>query len=63
MDRPVIHRSGGIDDLRHLRLKALLDEIVRDGGPRLMTGLNGDHHTPTAGLDGGSLIPEGPWSW
>jgi len=33
-ERPGIHRSESIEDLHHLRLMALLDELVRDKGPR-----------------------------
>ena len=54
--RPGIHRSDSIEDLHHLRLMALLDELVRDKGPRQAAAdLDVDHRTLTASLDSGQL--------
>ncbi|MYC37823.1 MAG: hypothetical protein F4X66_13065 [Chloroflexi bacterium] len=51
-----IDRSGSIEDPRHLRLMALLDELVRDKGPRrAASDLDVDHRTLTASLESGRL--------
>ena len=55
-ERPGIHRSESIEDLHHLRLMALLDELVRDKGPRQAAAdLDVDHRTLTASLESGRL--------
>ena len=55
-ERPGIHRSESIEDLHHLRLMALLDELVRDKGPRRAAAdLDVDHRTLTASLESGQL--------
>ena len=55
-ERPGIHRSESIEDLHHLRLMALLDELVRDKGPRQAAAdLDVDHRTLTASLESGQL--------
>ena len=55
-ERPGIHRSENIEDLHHLRLMALLDELVRDKGPRQAAAdLDVDHRTLTASLESGQL--------
>ena len=47
---------GGIEDLHHLRLMALLDELVRDKGPRRAAAdLDVDHRTLTASMESGRL--------
>lgn len=54
--RPGIDRSESIEDLHHLRLMALLDELVRDKGPRQAAAdLDVDHRTLTASLESGQL--------
>ena len=51
-----IDRSESIEDLHHLRLMALLDELVRDKGPRRAAAdLDVDHRTLTASLASGKL--------
>ena len=51
-----IDRSESIEDLHHLRLMALLDELVRDKGPRRAAAdLDVDHRTLTSSLAGGKL--------
>ena len=51
-----IDRSESIEDLHHLRLMALLDEQVRDKGPRRAAAdLDVDHRTLTASLESGRL--------
>ena len=55
-ERPGIHRSDNIEDLHHLRLMALLDELVRDKGPRQAAAdLDVDHRTLTTSLESGQL--------
>ncbi len=55
-ETPGIHRSESIEDLHHLRLMALLDELVRDKGPRQAAAdLDVDHRTLTASLESGQL--------
>ncbi|MXZ90424.1 MAG: hypothetical protein F4Z05_02965 [Chloroflexi bacterium] len=55
-ETPGIHRSENIEDLHHLRLMALLDELVRDKGPRQAAAdLDVDHRTLTASLESGRL--------
>ncbi|MCY3692324.1 MAG: hypothetical protein OXH30_10035, partial [Chloroflexi bacterium] len=55
-EKPGIHRSDNIEDLHHLRLMALLDELVRDKGPRQAAAdLDVDHRTLTASLESGQL--------
>ena len=55
-ERPGIHRSESIEDLHHLRLMALLDELVRDKGPRQAAAdLDVDHRTLAASLESGRL--------
>ncbi|MDE2781283.1 MAG: hypothetical protein OXI91_16640 [Chloroflexota bacterium] len=45
-----------MEDLRHLRLMALLDELVRDKGPRRAAAdLDVDHRTLTASPESGRL--------
>ncbi len=45
-------RSGSIEDLHHLRLMALLDDLVRDKGPRRAAeDLDVDHRTLAASLE------------
>ncbi len=51
-----IDRSGSIEDLHHLRLMALLDDLVRDKGPRRAAAdLDVDHRTLAASLETGRL--------
>ena len=51
-----IDRSESIEDLHHLRPMALLDELVRDKGPRRAAAdLGVDHRTLTASLESGRL--------
>ena len=51
-----IDRSGSIEDLHHLRLMALLDDLVRDKGPRRAAeDLDVDHRTLAASLETGRL--------
>ncbi len=53
---PGIDRSKSIEDLHHLRLMALLDEQVRDKGPRrAASDLDVDHRTLTSSLESGRL--------
>ena len=53
---PGIDRSKSIADLHHLRLMALLDELVRDKGARkAAAGLDVDHRTLAASLESGRL--------
>ncbi len=53
---PGIDRSESIEDLHHLRLMALLDELVRDKGRRRAAAdLDVDHRTLTASLASGRL--------
>ena len=55
-DRPVIQHSKSIEDLHHLRLMALLDELVRNKGPRQAAAdLDVDHRTLSASLESGQL--------
>ena len=55
-ERPGIHRSDNIEDLHHLRLMALLDELVRNKGPRQAAAdLDVDHRTLTGSLESGRL--------
>ena len=51
-----IDRSESIEDLHHLRLMALLDDLVRDRGHRRAAAdLGVDHRTLTASLESGQL--------
>ncbi len=51
-----IDRSESIEDLHHLRLMALLDDLVRDKGPRRAAkDLDVDHRTLAASLETGQL--------
>ena len=51
-----IDKSKSIEDLHHLRLMALLDELVRDkGARRAAADLDVDHRTLTASLESGRL--------
>lgn len=53
---PGIDRSKSVEDLHHLRLMALLDDLVRDKGPRRAAAdLGVDHRTLTASLASGQL--------
>ena len=53
---PVFEKSRSIEDLQHLRLMALLEEMVRDKGiMRAAQELNVDHRTLTSGLETGRL--------
>ncbi len=53
---PVFEKSRSIEDLQHLRLMALLEELVRDKGiMRAAQELNVDHRTLTSGLETGRL--------
>ena len=55
-ERPGIDSSKSIEDLHHLRLMALLDELVRDkGARRAAADLDVDHRTLTASLESGRL--------
>ncbi len=55
-EQPGIGRSRDIEDLHHLRLMALLDELVRDKGARKAAEeLGVDHRTLTASLESGKL--------
>ena len=53
---PAFEKSRSIEDLQHLRLTVLLEEMVRDKGIMRAAGeLNVDHRTLTAGLESGRL--------
>ena len=53
---PAFEKSRSIEDLQHLRLMVLLEELVRDKGiMRAAQELNVDHRTLTAGLESGRL--------
>ena len=53
---PGIDQSKSIEDLHHLRLMALLDELVRDKGTRKAAAdLDVDHRTLAASLESGRL--------
>ena len=53
---PVFEKSRSIEDLQHLRLMALLEEMVRDKGiMRAAQEVNVDHRTLTSGLETGRL--------
>ena len=53
---PGIDRSKAIEDLHHLRLMALLDELVRDKGVRKAAAdLDVDHRTLAVSLESGRL--------
>ena len=53
---PGIDKSKSIEDLHHLRLMALLDELVRDKGARKAAAdLDVDHRTLAASLETGRL--------
>ena len=55
-ERPGIDGSRDVADLQHLRLMALLQELVRDHGVRKAAEkLDVDHRTLSAGLDSGRL--------
>ncbi len=54
--QPGIDKSKSIEDLHHLRLTALLDELVRDKGvTRAARELDVNYRTLTAALEGGNL--------
>ena len=53
---PAFEKSRSIEDLQHLRLTVLLEELVRDQGIMRAAGeLNVDHRTLTSGLETGRL--------
>ena len=53
---PVFERSRSVEDMQHLRLMALLSELVRDKGVmQAAQELEVDHRTLTAGLESGRL--------
>ena len=53
---PAFEKSRSIEDLQHLRLTVLLEELVRDKGIMRAAGeLNVDHRTLAAGLESGRL--------
>ena len=53
---PAFEKSRSIEDLQHLRLTVLLEELVRDKGIMRAAGeLNVDHRTLTSGLESGRL--------
>ena len=53
---PAFEKSRSIEDVQHLRLAVLLEEMVRDKGIMRAAGeLNVDHRTLTAGLESGRL--------
>ena len=53
---PAFEKSRSIEDLQHLRLLVLLEELVRDKGiMRAARELNVDHRTLSAGLESGRL--------
>ena len=53
---PAFEKSRSIEDLQHLRLTVLLEEMVRDQGIMRAAGeLNVDHRTLAAGLESGRL--------
>ena len=53
---PAFEKSRSIEDLQHLRLTVLLEEMVRDQGiMRAARELNVDHRTLTSGLETGRL--------
>ena len=53
---PAFEKSRSIEDLQHLRLTVLLEELVRDKGIMRAAGeLNVDHRTLTSGLETGRL--------
>ena len=53
---PAFEKSRSIEDLQHLRLTVLLEEMVRDKGiMRAARELNVDHRTLAAGLETGRL--------
>ena len=55
-ERPGIEESRDVADLQHLRLMALLQELVRDHGVRKAAEkLDVDHRTLSAGLGSGRL--------
>ena len=55
-ERPGIDGSRDIEDLHHLRLMALLDELVRDKGARKAAeDLGVDHRTLSASMESGRL--------
>ena len=55
-EQPGIDRSSSIEDLHHLRLMALLDELVRDKGARKAAAdLEVDHRTLASSLESGQL--------
>ena len=55
-ERPGIDRSKSIEDVHHLRLMALLDELVRDKGARKAAeDLGVDHRTLATSLESGRL--------
>ena len=56
MKDPAFEKSRSIEDVQHLRLTVLLEEMVRDKGIMRAAGeLNVDHRTLTAGLESGRL--------
>ena len=53
---PVFERSRSVEDMHHMRLMALLDELVRDKGPRKAAeSLGVDHRTLTLSMERGTL--------
>ena len=53
---PVIEKSRNVEDLQHMRLMALLSELVRDKGPRRAAQeMDVDHRTLTSSLESGRL--------
>ena len=54
--RPIFEKSRSVQDVQHMRLMALLDELVRDKGVRKAAEtLDVDHRTLTASLKSGRL--------
>ena len=53
---PILEKSRSVGDLQHVRLMALLEELVRHKGPReAAQALGVDHRTLAASLEGGKL--------
>lgn len=53
---PIFEKSRTIEDIEHMRLMALLNELVRDRGPRKAAETLGvDHRTLTSSLNRGTL--------
>ena len=54
--KPVIGERGSVEDVHHLRLMALLHELVRQRGPRgAATALGIDLRAVVASMEGGTL--------